>query len=372
METRNAFMLAIALVLIAGAIFYLESMKAPVPPVQPQAAAPAAGSPESQAAQQDDIFSLYPKAPELAGIEGYINAPDNLTIASLRGKVVLLDIWTYTCINCIRTLPYIESWHEKYEKDGLVVIGVHSPEFEFEKKYENVLAAVEKYGIRYPVVLDSEHATWNAYQNRYWPRKYLIDANGRIRYDHIGEGGYGETEAKIVELLSEAKNAQVKMEEGQPNATAVDIRKVGTPEIYFGSLYRRAPFGNAQPLFEGDEFSASIPPGSLTPNIAYLEGSWINGIDGITLSSETGAVEIVFTAKNVNVVAGSMNGTNLTIYIDGKKAEKQDYCPDAPKGTCTVTGQRLYSVVALQDYGTHRLRIEAQGKGFELFTFTFG
>lgn len=209
MESKNIFLLAVALVLIAGAILYLESQK-------PQAAAPAVpsagntGSQEGKGAQQDDIFSPYPKAPELIGIAGYINAPDNLTIASLRGKVVLLDIWTYTCINCIRTLPYIESWHEKYADDGLVIIGVHSPEFEFEKDYNNVLAAVEKYGLQYPVVLDSEHATWNAYQNRYWPHKYLIDANGRIRYDHIGEGGYDETEAKIVELLSEAKNEQVK------------------------------------------------------------------------------------------------------------------------------------------------------------------
>jgi len=356
MESKNIFMLAVALVLIAGAILYLESQK-------PQAAAPPAGNTGDLegGAQQDDVFSPYPKAPELAGIAGYINAPDNLTIASLRGKVVLLDIWTYTCINCIRTLPYIESWHEKYADDGLVVIGVHSPEFEFEKDYGTVLAAVEKFGITYPVVLDSDHATWNAYQNRYWPRKYLIDANGRIRYDHIGEGGYDETEAKIVELLSEAKNGKVEMDKGKPNATAVDYRFIGTPEIYFGSLYRRAPFGNAQPLFEGDEFSASIPAGDISPNIAYLEGSWINGIDGIKLASEKGVVELVFTAKNVNIVAGSQQGSNVTIYVDGAKT-----------GSQTVNGQALYSVADLDGYGTHRLRLEIDGKGFEIFTFTFG
>lgn len=151
------------------------------------------------------------------------------------------------------------------------------------------------------------------------------------------------------------------MDNSKPNATSVDFRKVGTPEIYFGSLYRRAPFGNAQPLFEGDEFSASIPAGDLTPNIAYLEGSWTNGIDGITLASQKGAVELVFTAKNVNIVAGSQQGSNVTIYVDGGKA-----------GSQAVNWQALYSVADLDGYGTHRLRLEIDGKGFEIFTFTFG
>src|SRR3989338_3760347 len=232
MASRNLVLLIGALAIIAIAIIYLESLK----PAQPVA--------------QQDANSKYPKAPELAGITGYINAPSNLTIASLQGRVVLIDFWTYSCINCIRTLPYLNSWHEKYSRDGLVIIGVHTPEFEFEKDYANVQAAVEKFGIKYAVVLDNNRGTWNAYRNYYWPRKYLIDADGRIRYDHIGEGGYDETEERIVELLSEAKNGKVEMDKGKPNATAVDYRFIGTPEIYFGSLYRRAPFGNAHPLFE--------------------------------------------------------------------------------------------------------------------------
>jgi thiol-disulfide isomerase/thioredoxin len=362
---QKTFLLVVALALIVGSIFYLESLKPKLAPV-------AGNELPSEQQKEDGAFSIYPKAPELAGITGYINAPSNLTIASLRGKVVLVDFWTYTCINCIRTLPYINSWQEKYANDGLVIIGVHTPEFDFEKDYPNVLAAVKNYGIAHPVVLDNDYATWRAYKNSYWPRKYLIDANGKIRYDHIGEGGYDETEQKIVELLSEAKNKKVQVEEGGVNASDTDFSKIRSPEVYLGAAFRRAPLGNAAPLFPGEEFSAQIPKGELSPNLAYLEGKWTNGNDGVKLNSDSGAVELVFSAKNVNIVAGSANGTNLTIYIDGKRVERQDYCPDAPKGVCGVGGQRLYSVVALPDYGTHRLRMEAVGAGFELYTFTFG
>lgn len=360
--SKQNLVLLFAVVIIVGAILYLEAGK------------PKRDSAQSAPAPQmeDSAFSIYPKAPELAGISGYINAPSNLTIASLRGKVVLIDFWTYTCINCIRTLPYVESWHEKYAEDGLVIIGVHTPEFDFEKKRENVQAAVEKYGIKYAVAQDNDYETWRAYQNSYWPRKYLIDANGRIRYDRIGEGGYGETEAKIVELLSEAKNGKVELNGSKPNAVTVNPYGVGTPEIYFGQNFRRAPLGNAQPLFLGQKINATLPAQDLIPNLAYLEGEWENGADGMKLASKNGAVELVFTAKNVNIVAGSMNGTKLRMHIDGKKVERQDYCPDAPYGTCTVGEQRLYSIIVLPDYGTHRLRIEAEGEGFEIFTFTFG
>ncbi|MEM2138268.1 MAG: redoxin domain-containing protein, partial [Candidatus Anstonellaceae archaeon] len=284
-ELLRMFVLVAVLAAIAIAIFYLESAK---PKREVSSSQPASFGDEN-------LFSPYPKAPELAGISGYINAPSNLTIASLRGKVVLVDFWTYTCINCIRTLPYLESWHEKYAKDGLVIIGVHTPEFDFEKKYENVLAAVEKYGIKYAVVQDNDYTTWRAYQNQYWPHKYLIDANGRVRFDHIGEGGYDETEAKIVELLAEAKQGQVALNSTKPSATAVNPYKIGTPEIYFGQNFRRAPLGNAQPLFVGQAFNATLPQHDLIPNLAYLEGEWINGDDGITLASEKGAVELVFT-----------------------------------------------------------------------------
>jgi thiol-disulfide isomerase/thioredoxin len=143
--------------------------------------------------------SQFRKAPEFVQISGYINTPNNnpLTLSSLKGKVVLVYIWTYTCINSIRPMPYIHDWNQKYSDKGLVIVGLHAPEFTFEKNYTNVKAAVQRFGITYPVILDSDHGTWNAYGNQYWPRFYLIDTQGYIRYDHIGEGGYDQTEKAI-------------------------------------------------------------------------------------------------------------------------------------------------------------------------------
>ena len=368
MVERNTLTLVIVLAIIAVAIIYLESTKPQIPPNPTQQILPGvAGS--------QDASSAYPAAPELAGITGYINTPSNLTIASLRGKVVLVDFWTYSCINCIRTLPYLESWYEKYAKDGLVIIGVHTPEFDFEKKLGNVQAAVGKFGIKYPVVLDSGRATWYAYNNQYWPRDYLIDANGRIRFDHIGEGGYDETESQIVQLLSEAKNSTVPMNSAPPaGVVQPDFGQVNTPEIYLGAARRSEPLGNANPLYPGEQFSAVMPAGALAPNVPYLEGNWTNGADAVELSGEKGAVELDFSAKNVNIVAGSPSGTNLTIFIDGNRAAMQDCAgaPDSPSGSCPVSGERLYSILTLPQYGQHVLRIDAEGSGFELFTFTFG
>ena len=151
-----------------------------------------------QAAPQAD----YGPAPEFAKIEKWLNT-EPLTISSLRGKVVLVDFWTYTCINCIRTLPYVKSWHEKYKDKGLVVVGVHTPEFPFERSTPNVVDALKKFGIEYPVAQDNRYATWGAYRNRYWPAAYLIDKQGRIVYTHFGEGNYKETEATIQKLLAQ-------------------------------------------------------------------------------------------------------------------------------------------------------------------------
>lgn len=145
----------------------------------------------------------FDAAREITTPNGFINT-DGITVSEFIGKkVILIDFWTYSCINCQRTIPYLNSWYEKYEKEGLIILGVHTPEFEFEKDYNNVVKAVEKFEIKYPVILDNDYSTWTSYKNRYWPRKYLIDIDGFIVYDHIGEGAYNETEEKIVELLSE-------------------------------------------------------------------------------------------------------------------------------------------------------------------------
>ena len=208
MKTKT-ITLILVLIAIASAITYLESLK-PVR-ISPQEAVirpnVAAGN-LSNAAQEErilnrDKLAKYPFAKEIVNPSGYINT-DKITVSELIGKkVILIDFWTYSCINCQRTIPYLNSWYEKYGDKGLEIIGVHTPEFLFEQKYENVLAAVNKFGVKYPVVMDNNYSTWTAYGNLYWPHKYLIDIDGFIVYDHIGEGAYDEAEQKIQELLQE-------------------------------------------------------------------------------------------------------------------------------------------------------------------------
>src|SRR3989338_7660943 len=182
----NKLLITLALlVLVVVAIIYLQSQKA---------FTGSSANPQLQAEKEKG--SKYAKAPEFVGIEKWINS-EPLKIEQLKGKAVLVDFWTYTCINCIRTLPYLKEWDKKYRDKGLIIVGVHTPEFEFEKKYENVIKAVNDYQLKYAVAQDNNYATWSLYQNRYWPHKYLIDVDGYIRYDHIGEGNYDETERMI-------------------------------------------------------------------------------------------------------------------------------------------------------------------------------
>ena len=174
--------------------------------------------------------------PELQGISGYINTSQDKINQDIEGKVVIYDFWTYSCINCIRTLPYLTAWDEKYRDDGLVIVGIHTPEFEFEKKYENVVFATEKFGIKYPVVQDNEKEIWNDFQNRYWPRKYIADHEGYIRFDHIGEGAYKETEKVIQLLLRERSEALGKTLEKKEIVNIDEFTHAAfrTPELYFG------------------------------------------------------------------------------------------------------------------------------------------
>src|ERR687898_10073 len=195
--------------------------------------------------------SQFKKAPDVAKITGNINTEEgqSINLKDLKGKVVLVDFWTYSCINCIRTLPYLVDWNEKYADKGLVIVGVHSPEFEFEKNIDNVKAAVQKFGIKYPVIQDNDKGTWNAYENKYWPQKYIVDHEGYIRYDHIGEGGYYETE-KVIQALLQERNAEIGLDtsptssnnntvtetttSAPENVQSVDFSKINSPELYFG------------------------------------------------------------------------------------------------------------------------------------------
>ena len=321
--------------------------------------------------------SQFKVAPELAKISGYINT-DPVTLADLKGKVVLVDFWTYSCINCIRTIPYLNAWHEKYADDGLVIVGVHTPEFEFEKDYNNVKAAVEKYEIEYPVAQDNDKGTWKEYENRYWPRKYLVDNEGYIRYDHIGEGSYAETEKVIQSLLSEraaytGANVTFDQSTSSPeNAQSVNFGRIDTPELYFGYQFARAPLGNPESFKPDQTVTYTIAEdATIASNRIYLDGEWKNNADHMELRGESGRIVLSYSAKAVNIVAGgsgmlqiSEDGSGLTGSSRGQDVSEE--------GAVAVDGQKLYNLAMHEEYGRHQIVIDVSGKGFEIYTFTFG
>jgi thiol-disulfide isomerase/thioredoxin len=330
--------------------------------------------------------SQFKKAPEFAKITGYINT-EPINLKNLKGKIVLVDFWTYSCINCIRTIPYLVDWNEKYADKGLVIVGIHSPEFEFEKNIDNVKAAVQKYGIKYPVLQDNDKGTWDAYQNRYWPRKYLIDNEGYIRYDHIGEGGYAEVEKVIQSLLTERAaqtgiseiNLNINKNTTTPkNVQIVDFAKVNTPELYFGYQLARAPLGNPEGFKPNQIVTYSVPQRSdIKPNAIYLIGDWKNNADNMELQSDTGRIALVYSAKSANIVAGekgAVAAAELSISEDGSAlTNKSGRGIDlSDQGKLVVDGQRLYNLSMHEGYGWHSLIIDVKGKGFQMYTFTFG
>jgi cytochrome c biogenesis protein CcdA/thiol-disulfide isomerase/thioredoxin len=299
-----------------------------------------------------------PKAPEIVDPSGFINTGgEPITIGQFKGKkVVLLDIWTYSCINCRRTLPYIESWYEKYKDEGLEVIGLHTPEFAFEKVQSNVEEAVKELGLTYPIVMDNDYATWNAFGNQYWPRKYLINEDGEIIYDHIGEGGYDETEKAIQAALSELNQKDLSGTTTAPAAIVSDASKVGSPETYFGAA-RNEYFGNGTPGATGRQTLGL--PDAIRPNLFYLEGTW--NFDREFAESETsGKIVFRYTAKNIYMVASSDEGVVVKIVQDGKLVKE-----------LPIRQNTLYTLMENPDYGTHTLEIDAP-PGLLAFTFTFG
>ncbi len=336
--------------------------------------------------------SQFKKAPEFAQISGYINTPNNnpLTLSSLKGKVVLVYIWTYTCINSIRPMPYIHDWNQKYSDKGLVIVGVHSPEFTFEKNYTNVKAAVQKFGITYPVLLDSDHGTWNAYGNQYWPRYYLIDTQGYIRYDHIGEGGYDQTEKAIQSLVTEraalmgakeimfnAKPTVIK----QGSLQYVDLSQSTTPEIYIGYDTARAPLGNPEGFKPNHTVSYSIQSNTnFKPDVVYLQGNWKNNPDNMELQNDTGRILLTYYAKAVNIIAGGKGGGVVSNDVGaGAVAASTAKTPNkslgvdlSQDGSFRIDGQRLYNLSIHNNYAVHNIVIDIKGKGFQFYTFTFG
>ena len=319
--------------------------------------------------------SKFKKAPDIVGIAHYLNTTPKQLEERMKGKVILYDIWTYSCINCIRTLPYITAWNEKYSDDGLLIIGVHSPEFEFEKDKKNVELAIEKYGITYPVVMDNDWETWKAFENRYWPRKYVADHEGYIRYDHIGEGNYQETEKIIQQLLDERSSALgMQIASAEPLVDIEEFKHTSfrTPELYFG--YKFAQGRNQLGSNEGfnqDKIIKYKEPESLDLHKFYLVGKWENRKDSMRLTSDYGKIKVLYHAKEVNIVTA--NQADLEIFLDGKPITKEHAGYDIEsENKIKVTEPDLYNIISSHESGTHELEIKINQKDFEIYTFTFG
>ncbi len=301
-------------------------------------------------------------APELIPGGVWLNSKP-LTLAELRGKVVLIDFWTYSCINCQRTLPYLTNWWEKYSDDGLVIIGVHSPEFEFEKNEKNVRQALEDFNIRYPVMQDNDFATWRAYSNRYWPAKYLIDATGSIRYTHFGEGEYDETEQMIQKLLKEA-GSQESAESVSNPAYEVYSR---TPELYLG--YGRVEYLSSPEKIKYNSPTAFTSPKTIAPNTFAYEGTW-RVMEEYANPQAGASLTLNFESKEVFLVMRTKGApAQVKVFVDGKI---QYIGVDVEKGIVTIDADRLYKLVDLPDPGQHILRLEFLDENVEVYAFTFG
>ncbi len=314
------------------------------------------------------------KSPHLQGISGYINTSQQEMDKQLEGKVVLYDFWTYSCINCIRTIPHLTAWDEKYSDEGLVILGIHSPEFEFEKKYENVVFATEKFGIKYPVIQDNDKEIWNDFQNRYWPRKYIADHEGYIRYDHIGEGAYKETEKVIQLLLKERANAvgSTIQEKELVNLDEFEHATFRTPELYFGYKFAegRNQLGSQEGFSKNNIVNYQLPD-QFKQHYFYMDGMWENNKDGMKLAGDSGKIVLNFNAKQVNIVADG--NAILKIEYDGGiiPIDSRGYDINS-NGEVIISEPRLYNLIELDQEGPHEIIIKVAEPNFEIFTFTFG
>ena len=288
------------------------------------------------------------RAPEFTGINQWLNSKP-LTMQDLRGKVVLIDFCAYSCINCLRTLPHVTGWYDRYKDKGLVVVGVHAPEFEFEKSTANVRKAIEKYGIHYPVAQDNDMATWRAWNNRFWPAEYLVDRDGKVVMHHYGEGHYEVTENAIRGLLGmEPMTGEVKDK---------DFSGVGSPEMYLG-LARAQNQANPHAL---PRLTHTYKlPGSLALNRYALQGQWKLSDEYARQMGPKGAIRLRFRAARVNMVAASDKPVQLAITVDGK-----------PQPPVTVHDSRLYTLYQASQPGEHVNEIRTSRAGLKAFTFTF-
>ncbi len=332
------------------------------------------------------------QAPDFQGISNWINS-EPLTLAELKGKVVLVDFWTYTCVNCIRTMPHLKEWHAKYAEKGLVIVGVHSPEFEFEKVTENVANAAQDFGLNYPIAQDNDFATWRAYNNQFWPAKYLLDQEGKVHYTHFGEGAYKQTESKIRELLEQGGADLSGISASDAPAPNYDPRAVSggrseriTREIY-GGYQRNIGFGGryvAQNEFynKAEQTLVYQDPGDHENQSIYLHGAWTNDIESLRHARQTSGYEdyiaLKFFATSVNAVIEpqGVGPFEVQVSLDGRPLLPEEAGADIMfadnRSFFRVEEGRMYEVVALPEFGGHELQLSSKSDRFGLFALTFG
>ncbi len=315
---------------------------------------------------------------EIADPTGFINTAPGFRLSSAIGKkVILLDFWTYSNINSVRTIPYLNAWYQKYAAQGLEIVGIHTPEFDFEKNLTNVQNAVQEYGIHYPVVLDNNQGTWNAYDNLYWPHEYLIDIAGYIVHDQIGEGYYSETETDIQKLLDQ--RAQILGTSASAIATSTvniippNLSEIDSPETYFGAA-RNSLLANGAFFVNGNQTLTTPAMSAIDINRLYLGGIWDfedqyakNLSSGATITYEYNAGKVYMVA------AGAATGTIVDVMQDGQPLPNSAAGSDVHNGKVTISGSRLYDLVDNPAAGgRHTLQLIIESAGLQAYTFTFG
>lgn len=371
---KRFILLGFALILIVVIIYFLESMK---PQIDTRQATIDLPSDQQKEASIVEKSLRYPRAKEFVAPAGFLNVDGPFEIADIIGKqVILIDFWTYSCINCQRTFPYLKAWYDQYKDQGLTMIGIHTPEFDFEKERANVEKALERFGIQWPVVQDNDYGTWRAYMNRYWPRKYLIDIDGFIVYDHIGEGGYAETESKIQELLQERAERLDLAYQAPETAKPTDVIIVRaqperiSPEIYFGAL-RNQYFTNGK---VGQTGFQSLPePENIQDESLYLAGEW--NIENEFSENESPYAKIIYRykAKDVFMVLSAEKATRVKVLRDGKIVGLVAGADVDEESSMQVSDERLYKIIANDEPSEfHTLELIIGETGLKAYTFTFG
>lgn len=330
-------------------------------------------------AEAQDTQSIVGSSPlySLSEANGWLNSKP-LAAKELKGKVVLVDFWDYSCINCIRTVPYVRAWAEKYRDSGLVVIGVHTPEFDFEKQLPNVQKAVQKFDISYPVALDSNYKIWNAFKNQYWPAEYYIDTKGKVRYEHFGEGDYDQSERWIQKLLKEANATSMPATavsvQGQGVQAAADMRDIRSPETYIG--YARAENFSSPGGIKRDAEKTYDGPKHLSLNDWGLVGDWIDHAQVAILNSSGGKIVFRFHARDLHLVMGPSDDgrpAEFRVTIDGQPPGENHGVDTDTQGNGVVTSHRLYQLVRQKDAVKDRtFTIEFESPGVQVYSFTFG